>query len=106
MLRQVYLDDDRKFILYNGFADLSRIEIIDADINGMVETIQQYTQLTPQFSDVKVAVCLPFGLTGSLAQIHKVITEDNTHYDLQIYSSVIECAEYLHVDKDLLIARN
>lgn len=102
LLGKIYIENACKFASYDGFADLSDIEIIDDDIDGVVEAIQQYTQIIPQSSSNKVAVCLPFGLTDSLAHIYKHITEKNTKFILQIYRSVVECAEYVHVDQGIL----
>jgi len=102
LLGKIYIENACKFVSYDGFADLSDIEIIDDDIDGVVEAIQQFTQLIPQDRGNKVAVCLPFGLRDSFAQIYKLITENNTKFILQIYSSVVECAEYLHVDQRIL----
>lgn len=102
LLGLIYIDNESKFLSYDGFADLSGIKIIDADIDAVVETIQQYTQLIPQSSGNKVAVCPPFGLTGPFAHIYEFITDNNTRFMLQIYRSVVECAEYLHVDQNIL----
>ena len=102
MLRQVYMKDNGKYASYDRFADLSSIEIIDVDIDRVVETVQFYRRLKSPINEVKVAVHLPFGMTGSLAQIYKILTETDTLFNLQIFRSVEECADYLEVDQSML----
>ena len=41
-------------------------------------------------------------MTGSLAQIYKILTETDTLFNLQIFRSVEECADYLEVDQSML----
>ena len=102
LLGNIYIENACKLVPHNGFADLSDIEIIDDNIDGVIEAIQQFSKLIPRDRGNKVAVCLPFGLKGSFAQIYKRINDENSKLILQIYKSVVECAEYLHVDQRIL----
>jgi hypothetical protein len=102
LLHQIYLDDEGKYASYDRFADLSSIETIDVDIDTVVKVVQTYRGFKPLTNEVKVAVYLPFGMTGSLAQIFKLLTETDTLFNLQIFRSVEECAEYLEVDQSML----
>jgi len=102
MLRQVYMKDAGKYASYNRFADLSGVENIELDVDTVVETVRFYRQLKLPTNRVKVAVHLSFGMTGSLVQIYRLLTETDTMFNLQIFRSVEECAEFLHVDQSIL----
>ena len=102
MLRQIYMTDTGKYASYDRFADLSNVKDIDVDIDAVVATVRFYRQLKLPTKKVKVAVHLSFGMTGSLAQIYRLLTEHDTLFDVQIFHSVEECAEFLQVDQSLL----
>ena len=101
-LSQVYVDEDGKLASYDRFADLSSIEEIDVDIDTVVETVQMYRKMNPPSNGVKAAVLMPFGLTASFAQIFKLATESDLLFNVQIFNSIKECAEYLQVDPNVL----
>jgi hypothetical protein len=61
-----------------------------------------HRQIDPLTKEVKVAVYLPFGMTGSLAQIYRLMTETDLLYNVKIFHSVEDCAEHLQVDQRLL----
>ncbi len=102
LLRQIYVDENGKYASYDRFANLSRVEDINIDVDTVVETVHRYRRFKPPTDEVKVAVHLPFGITGSLAQIYKILTETDTLFNLQIFRSVEECAEYLEIDQSML----
>ena len=104
LLDQIYVEGEGKLASYDRYADLSGIETIDVDIDTVVETVQWHRQLTPPANEVKVAVHMPFGMTGSLAQIYRLLTEADTLFNIQIFHSIEECAEYLQVDQSELTA--
>lgn len=101
LLRQIYVDEKGKYASYDRFADLSKVESIDVDIDRIVKAVHLYRRFKPPTNEVKVAVHLSFGMTGSLAQIYKILTETDTLFNLQIFRSVEECAEYLDVDQSI-----
>jgi hypothetical protein len=102
LLRKIYVDEKGKYASYDRFADLSRVEDINIDVDTVVKTVHLYRRFKPPTNEVKVAVHLPFGMTGSLAQIYKILTETDTLFDLQIFRSVEECAEYLNDEQSML----
>lgn len=102
MLVQIYVEDEGKLASYDRFADLSGIETVDLDIDTVVKTVQMHRQIKPPTKGVKVAILIPFGMTGSLAQIYKILTETDALFNLQIFHSVEACAEYLQVDQSIL----
>ena len=101
-LNQVYIEDEGRLASYDRFADISRLENIDVDIDTVVETVKAYRAFKPPTSEVKVAVFSPYGLTGALVHIYKLLTENDSIFKIQTYKSVEECAEFLQVDKSVL----
>lgn len=102
LLGQIYVDDKGKYASYDRYADLSEIETVDLDIDTVVEIVQLHRQIRPPTNEVKIAVHIPFGMTGSLARIYRLLTETDTQFNVQIFHSIEECAEYLQVDQSLL----
>ncbi|MGV7224640.1 MAG: hypothetical protein ACQ9MH_24380 [Nitrospinales bacterium] len=102
LLGQIYVEGEGKLASYDRYADLSGIETVDVDIDTVVKTVQMHRQIKPPANEVKIAVNMPFGMTGSLAQVYRLLTEHDTLFDIQIFHSVEECAEYLQVDQSVL----
>ena len=102
LLDQIYVRSEGKHAHYNRFVNLTGLETIDVEIDTVAETAKSYRQLNRLSIGVKIAFLSPFGMTGSLAQIYKFLTETDKLFDVQIFHSIKECAEYLQVDQSIL----
>ena len=101
VLKQIYFENEGRYSSYNRFADLSGLEKIEVDIDTLVSNVQVYRKVNPPKDDVKIAVFLSFGTTSALAQLYKMMTEDDA-FGIQVFRALDECADYLSVDKALL----
>jgi hypothetical protein len=103
LLDQIYVRNDGKHAHYDRFVDLTGLETINIDMDTVAEAAKSYRQRNHLPKGVKIAFLSPFGMTGSLAQIYKFMTETDKLFDVQIFHSVEACAAYLQVDQSILM---
>ena len=105
LLTRIYIHDNGAYASYNRYADLSAIETIEVDLDTVVESVKGYRRFKRQPNDVKIAVLLRNRTVRPLAYIYMLLTETKM-VNINIFSSVEECAGYLQVDQSLLTECN
>jgi len=101
ILSVIYLDNNGEYSSFNRFANLSGIKNIEVDINALVDNVKLHRQINPPKNDVKIAVYLPFGVTHSLAELYKLMMENDT-FGIMVSSSLAKCAAHIDVDQSTL----
>ena len=101
-LNQIYLDNEGRHSAYKRFVDLSNLKDMNTHFDSIIDQIQQYRKINQVDSDVKVAAYAPFGVLRAIIEIY--VQEDGFGGNgFMVSNSIDECADYLSVDKELLI---
>ena len=100
-LKEIYDKNDGKFAAFNRFVDLSALKEIKIDLDTVSSHIHEYRRQIKPDNPVKISLFIPQKYIKGFSHLYKSMLSDDL-FQLEILDSLVECAEYLSVDKKLL----
>jgi len=101
ILKAIYDENDGKFAAFNRFADLSKLNNIEIDIDTVSSRIHEYRRQIKPEHPVKISLFITQKYIGGFSYLYKSMLSDDL-FSIEILDTLDECAEYLSVDKKLL----
>ncbi len=107
ILKAIYDENDGKHAAFNRFADLSKLNEIEIDIDTVSSRIYVYRRQIKPEHPVKISLFIPQKYIRGFSYLYKSMLSDDL-FSIEILETLDECAKYLSVDKRLLAtwARN
>ena len=100
-LKAIYIENDGKIAFYNRFVDMADLKVIEIDFDTFSFHINRYRRLIKPDTPVKISLFVPQKYIKGFSYLYKSMLSDDL-FQLEILDSLVECAEYLSVDKRLL----
>ena len=100
-LKEIYDKNGAKFAAFNRFVDLSALKEIKIDLDTVSSRIYEYRCLIKPDKPIKITLFIPQKYIKGFSYLYNSMLSDDL-FQLEILDSLVECAEYLSVDKKLL----
>jgi hypothetical protein len=101
-LKEIYDKNEGKFATFYRFVDLSALKVIKIDLDIVSSRVHEYRRRIIPDTPVKISLFIPQKYISGFSYLYKSMLSDDM-FKIEILDSLDKCAEYLSVDKKLLV---
>ena len=101
-LKEIYDKNEGKFATFYRFVDLSALKDIKIDLDTVSSRVHEYRRRIIPDTPVKISLFIPQKYISGFSYLYKSMLSDDM-FKIEILDSLDKCAEYLSVDKKLLV---
>jgi hypothetical protein len=101
-LKEIYDKNEGKFATFYRFVDLSALKVIKIDLDTVSSRVHEYRRRIIPDTPVKISLFIPQKYISGFSYLYKSMLSDDM-FKIEILDSLDKCAEYLSVDKKLLV---